>query len=47
MYVRPINNNYKEKYTLHRFRPRSFIQGTLLLIVSLIIILLIIYYFLF
>jgi hypothetical protein len=42
--VAPINNNLT-KYTLHRFRPRCTMEGTILLAVSLLVILLIIYYF--
>lgn len=40
----PISNNNKRKYVTHTFRPRTSMEGTLLLICITVFLILIIYY---
>jgi hypothetical protein len=43
----PIDNNNDQRYQVHRYRPRVYMEGTLILIVIAFVILLLIYYFFF
>jgi hypothetical protein len=43
--IKEITNNNDKKYILHSFKPRYFMEGTVLLLFSVIIICIILYYF--
>ena len=45
--VFPINSNHKKHYEKHSYRPRFFMEGTLILFVCLLIIILFFYYVIF
>lgn len=42
--ILPINNNNKKRYSVYRFRPRTYMEGTLILVLCCILLLLLLYY---
>ena len=42
--ILPINNNDKKKYSVYRFRPRTYMEGTLILVLCCILLILLLYY---
>lgn len=41
----PVNNNNNKNYTTYKFKPQTYMRGTLLLIVVIIVILVLLYSF--